>query len=101
MQVMRRIYDEDIRGSRYLHRQSKERLMLECQTWLLCEENIDFITEGSRAMISREQWQGLLVQLRFTGRNHFMLIVSLIASVLTLFRIVRAILTRYLELRVK
>ena len=59
MQVARRINEEAVRSCRYLHPLSQDRIVMDCQTWLLCEENLDYINEECHMMVQREQWQGL------------------------------------------
>lgn len=57
-QVKRCIQEECMRVRRYLHPFTHERLQLECHSWLVCDENIDFINEACSKIVPREQWTG-------------------------------------------
>ena len=48
-----------MRIRRYLHPSTLERVELECQLWLVCDENLDFINDSCSEIIQREQWTGI------------------------------------------
>ena len=54
------MHDEAARIRRYLHPFTYERIELECHSWLICEENIEFINESCSEIVQREQWKGKL-----------------------------------------
>ena len=50
--------EEALRVRRYLHPFTYQRIELECHSWLICEENINFINDLCSEIVQREQWQG-------------------------------------------
>ena len=50
--------DESALIRRYLHPHSCPRFDSECHLWLVCDENIDFISDLCAEIVEREQWTG-------------------------------------------
>jgi len=57
-QVKRCIQEESVRIRRYLHPFTYQRIELECHSWLVCDENVDFINDTCSEIVQREQWKG-------------------------------------------
>ena len=57
--MKRYVQEESLRIRRYLHPSTLERVELECQLWLVCDENLDFINDSCSEIIQREQWTGI------------------------------------------
>ena len=58
VQVKRCIQEESVRIRRYLHPFTYQRIEFECHLWLICEENINFISDSCSEIVQRGQWKG-------------------------------------------
>jgi len=58
LQVKRCVAEESRRVRRYVHPLSCERIEVECHLWLVCDENIAFISDLCGDIVRREQWKG-------------------------------------------
>jgi len=58
LQVKRCIQEESVRIRKYLHPFTCHRIEQECHLWLICEENINFLSDSCSEIVQREQWKG-------------------------------------------